>query len=304
MNKNQPLLAHLSMLAACAFWGLMSPIGKDAMLHGITGLQLVAFRVAGGALLFWLSSLFAKSEPVPLRHKFYFLGAAVFGLVLNQCGFTIGLSLTSPINASIVTTSMPIFAMVLAAIILREPITSRKVLGVLMGCSGAVALILTSVAAADSKVGDIRGDLMVLGAQFSYALFLSLFRPLVQRYSVFTVNKWMFLWATLLLSPLSFGEMQRLPWTSITPTTWLETAYVVVFGSFVSYILVINAQKVLRPTVISAYNYLQPIIAVIVSVAMGIGLLKWSQALAIGLVFVGVWMVNTSASRRDLEKQR
>ena len=303
MLNNKPLLAHLAMLGACTFWGLMSPIGKDAMLHGVSGVAMVSFRVLGGAMLFWLSSLFVARESVPLRHKLQFAAAAIFGLVFNQCGFTIGLSLTSPIHASIVTTSMPIFAMILAAVILREPITSKKVVGVLLGCSGAVMLILTSAAAANSKVGDIRGDLMVLGAQFSYALFLSLFRPLVQQYSVFTVNKWMFLWASLLIWPFSWREVAGLPWATIAPTVWLETAYVVVFGTFVSYVLVIRAQKVLRPTVVSAYNYVQPLLAVIVSVAMGIGVFRWSHGVAVLLVFVGVWLINISRSRRDMERK-
>ena len=170
-----PLLAHLSMFSACAIWGLMAPIGKDAMLHGVNGVSMVSFRVLGGAILFWVSSLFVKHEHVPLRDVLWFIGAAVFGLVCNQCCFTIGLSYTSPINASIVTTSMPIFAMVLAALILKEPITGKKAMGVLIGCCGALILILTSMTAGDAKVGDIRGDLMVMGAQLSYALSMLFF---------------------------------------------------------------------------------------------------------------------------------
>ena len=114
MKASRPLIAHLAMFGACAGWGLMAPVGKEAMTHGFDGITMVTFRVAGACLLFWLASLFAKKEQVPLRDKIQFIGAAVFGLVCNQCCYTIGLSLTSPINASIVTTSMPIFAMLLA----------------------------------------------------------------------------------------------------------------------------------------------------------------------------------------------
>lgn len=295
-----PLLAHLSMFSACAIWGLMAPIGKDAMLHGVNGLSMVSFRVLGGAILFWVSSLFVKHEHVPLRDVFWFIGAAVFGLVCNQCCFTIGLSYTSPINASIVTTSMPIFAMVLAALILKEPITGKKAMGVLIGCCGALILILTSMTAGDAKVGDIRGDLMVMGAQLSYAFYLSTFNKLVKRYSVFTVNKWMFLWATCLIWPFSFREVMDIPWAAVSTKTWLETAYVVFFGTFVGYILVISAQRVLRPTVVSSYNYVQPIVAVVVTVLTGMGIFKWTHGLAVLMVFVGVWMVTKSMSRHDM----
>ena len=170
-NKAQstpPLQAHAAMFLACMFWGLMAPLGKDAMTHGLDGISMVTFRVVGGALLFWLASFFVRKEHVPRKDVFRFAGAAVFGLVCNQCCFTIGLSLTSPINASIVTTSMPIFAMVFSAIILKEPITGKKATGVLMGCSGALILILTSAAATNKVQGDIRGDLLCLCAQFSY----------------------------------------------------------------------------------------------------------------------------------------
>lgn len=299
MDNKKPLLAHLSMFFACAIWGLMAPVGKDAMLHGIDGITMVSFRVAGGALLFWLASLFMPRERIPVRDRLLMAGAAVFGLVCNQCCFTIGLSITSPANASIVTTSMPIFAMILSFIILHEPITLKKAGGVAIGCSGAVILILTSVAASDSRVGDMRGDILVLCAQFSYALFLSLFSKLVRRYSVFTVNKWMFLWATILIWPFSATHVASIPWQSITLTTWLETGYVVVFGTFIGYILIVNAQQVLRPTVVSIYNYVQPLVSVTVSVLTGIGVFKPAQGLAVLLVFTGVWLVTKSKSRRE-----
>ena len=303
-SNNQPLYAHLSMFMACAIWGLMSPIGKDAMTHGLDGIDMVSFRVAGGALLFWITSFFLPKEHVPLRDKLSFAGAAVFGLVCNQCCFTIGLSITSPVNASIVTTSMPIFAMLLSFLILHEPITWKKAGGVAIGCCGAVTLIMTSLAATDNKVGDMRGDLLVLGAQLSYALFLSLFNKFIKKYSIFTVNKWMFLWATIIVWPFTGHHVAQIEWASVSTLTWLETAYVVFFGTYVGYILIVNAQKVLRPTVVAIYNYVQPLVAVSVSLAMGIGVVKWSQGLAVVLVFTGVWMVTKSKSRRDIIEER
>lgn len=319
MKTNRPLIAHLSMFGACAFWGLMAPLGKDAMTHGIDGLTMVTFRVLGGCLLFWLTSLIlghlrpttagdGDSSPiiehVPLKDKLMFIGAGLFGLVTNQCCYTIGLSLTSPINASIVTTSMPIFAMLLAALILKEPITGKKAIGVLMGCSGALMLILTSAAHATDKVGDIRGDLLCLGAQFSFALYLSLFNPLIRRYSVFTVNKWMFLWASVLVIPFTAGHVQQVVSQPIPMQSWLEAGYVVFFGTYISYILTMIGQKTLRPTVVSVYNYVQPVVAVIVSVLTGIGVLKPTHALAVVFVFGGVWLVTKSRSRADMERQR
>lgn len=292
------------MFGACAGWGLMSPVGKDAMLHGFDGITMVSFRVAGACLLFWIASLFAPKEQVPWRDRLMFIGAALTGLLFNQCCFTIGLSITSPINASIVTTSMPIFAMILAALILREPITGKKALGVLMGCSGALILILSSAAHADARVGDIRGDLLCLFAQFSFALYLSLFNPLIKRYNVFTVNKYMFSWATLMLLPISSYHVYGVISQPIPLLTWIEVGYVVVCGTFFCYILTMIGQRTLRPTVVSVYNYVQPIVAVAASLIMGISTMKLTHVLAVVLVFSGVWLVVKSKSRKDIEEER
>ena len=302
ITNNRPLVAHLCLFFACAFWGLMAPLGKDAMTHGFTGLEMVTFRVAGGAVLFWLTSLFTPREHVPAKDLVMLIGAAVLGLVTNQCCYTMGLSITSPVNASIVTTSMPIFAMLLAFFILKEPITAMKAGGVALGCAGAVILIATSAAAQSAKVGDLRGDLLCLGAQFSFALYLSLFSRLVRRYSVITVNKWMFTYATALILPFTFGDVASIDYAAIPLRTWLETGFVVVFGTYVSYILMMVGQHTLRPTVVSIYNYVQPVVSVTVSVLTGIGVFKPAQGAAVLLVCVGVWLVTKSKSRRDMEQ--
>ena len=302
-SKSTNIIAHISMFMACAFWGLMAPLGKDAMTHGITGIDMVTFRVTGGAILFWITSLFVKHEHVPRRDLLRFIGASALGIVTNQCLYTLGLSITSPVNASIVTTSMPIFAMVLSAIILKEPITGKKALGVLMGCSGALILILTSVAATSDKVGDIRGDLLALGAQFSFALYLSLFNPLIKRYTVFTTNKWMFLWAAVFILPFSFSSVAAIDWQNVPANTWYETAYVVLFGTYVGYIFTMIGQRTLRPTVVSVYNYVQPVVSVIFSLILGLAVLQWSHALAVVLVFSGVWLVTKSRARGDVQKK-
>lgn len=296
-NSRQLIIAHLCMGMACAFWGLMAPLGKDAMTHGLDGIDMVTFRVLGGCVLFWVTSLFVKHEHVPLKDKLMFAGAGLLGLVTNQCCYTIGLSITSPINASIVTTSMPIFAMILSAIILKEPITGKKALGVLMGCSGALILILTSASAVSDKVGDIRGDLLCLGAQFSFALYLALFNPLIRRYSVFTTNKWMFLWASLMIVPFTGSHVAAIEWGNVPMKSYLEAAYIVIFATYVGYILTMVGQRTLRPTVVSVYNYVQPIVSVIFSVIMGIGIFQWSHSLAVVLVFSGVWLVNKSRAK-------
>lgn len=304
MEKNRALIAHLCIFSACVIWGLMAPIGKDAMLNGVDNLNMVFLRAAGGAAFFWITALFTKHEHVPLKDIFVLCGAGLFGLVCNQCCFTIGLSITTPSNAAIVTTSLPIFAMIFAALILKEPITGRKALGVGVGCSGALILILSSAVANDSRIGDIRGDLLCVAAQMSFALYLSLYRNILKRYSAITMSKWMFTWSTILLLPYFGTHAMQTNWQVVGLKTWLETGFVVFFGTYIAYLLMQTAQRTLRPTVVSIYNYMQPVVAVTVSIAYGMCLFTWKQGLAVALVFSGVWMVIKSKSRRDLEEKK
>ena len=296
-------IGHICMFLACAIWGLMAPLGKDAMTHGVGGLEMVTFRVVGGAVCFWIASLFVKQEKVRHKDMLLFFFAAMFSIVLNQCCYTIGLSITSPVNASIMTTMMPIITMILAALFLKEPITGKKVMGVFCGAVGAFLLITTGARVASGNGGVLLGDLLCLSAQLSFAIYLTVFKHLIQRYTVITCMKWMITYAAIVIMPISFSRMQQLPWTDIPVKTWWETAFVVVGGTFLAYIFMMQGQKILRPTVVAMYNYVQPIIACIVSVAIGLGVFGLWQALAVVLVFFGVWLVTQSKSRRDLKKE-
>lgn len=292
------------MLGAAVMWGLMAPLGKDAMGHGISGLQMVCFRVAGASVCFWLASLVTRllapgsqvaQEKVERGDYKWLVGAALFAIVFNQCNFIIGLSITSPLNASIMTTVMPIFTMVLAALFIGEPITWKKALGVLLGACGAATLILASAGGATGG-GVLKGDLMCVAAQCSYAVYLTAFKRIIQKYSAITCMKWMMTFATLLIVPIATPFLHT-QWAEISATTWLETLFVVVGGTFLSFLLSTQAQKTLRPTVVAMYNYMQPIMACAISVLLGLGVLGWSQLLAIGLVFSGVWLVNKSKGK-------
>ena len=283
------------MFGACAFWGLMAPLGKDAMTHGLDGLTMVSFRVLGGCILFWLTSLLVKKEHVPMKDKLMFIGAAVFGLVTNQCCYTIGLSITSPINASIVTTSMPIFAMILAALILKEPITGKKIGGVLVSLVGVLVLIFNSVGlgggASETKP---MGIVLAVLNGLTFALYLGIFRPLISKYNVVTFMKWMFLFSMLVALPFNARHFFQLPFGQMESKVLWQVAYVVFFATFVAYFLIPVGQKRLRPTLVSMYNYVQPIIATLISILIGLDHITWKKLLAMVLVFAGVWIVNQS----------
>ena len=242
--------AHVSILAAEIFWGLSAPVSKMVMNEGITGLQLVTFRIAGACLLFWLASLFVRHEKVIRADYLKLAGAGCLAVIINQISFTVGLNLTSPVNAAIMTTTMPLLTMFLAFFILLEPITWKKALGILMGATGVILIILHSRDGNSEKAGNIWGDLLVIVAQLSFAFYLTLFKNFLPKYHGITIMKWMFTFglAAALFTGLSFQQFQ---WSGHSTDFWAGIAFVVIGATFFSYLFVMAAQKALRPTVVS-----------------------------------------------------
>lgn len=285
------------MLGANVMWGLMSPVTKMVFAAGtVLPLVMVDFRVAGAALLFWITSLFLPKEHVPLPDMLRLFGAGMLGVLLNQGCFIIGVSLTTPGEASLVTTTMPMWVMLLAWLFLHEPITLKKFGGIVLGAAGAIILITGSgVTAVGSNPA--LGDFIVLCAQLSYALYLTLYRNFIKKYSLVTLMKWMFLSATMVALPSTFRLLAATAWADITSMEWWGTGYVVVCGTFLSYICIMIGQKRLRPTLVGMYNYVQPIVATITGIVLGMDSFTLVKAVAIALIFSGVWLVTMSRSR-------
>lgn len=300
MSKNKNLHGHLFALTANVMWGLMSPIGKSA-LEEFSAISVTTFRMVGAAAAFWILSMFCKQEHVDHKDMLKIFFASLFALVFNQGVFIFGLSMTSPIDASIVTTTLPIVTMIVAAIYLKEPITNKKVLGIFVGAMGALILIMSSQVGSNGN-GSLIGDLLCLVAQISFSIYLTVFKGLTQRYSAVTINKWMFVYASLCYIPFSCGNISTIEWASIPTIAYAEVLYVVLGGSFLAYLCIMTAQKILRPTVVSMYNYMQPIVATIAAIIMGMGSFGWQKGLAIALVFLGVYIVTQSKSKADFEK--
>ena len=305
------LFRHLAMAFACIIWGLMAPFAKDAMRMDFTGIDMVAFRVAGGALCFWLTSWVQslcgkKQEKVPLRDIGMFFLASLCGISFNQGMYTVGISFTSPVNASIMTTTLPIISLILSIVFLHERATWQKIVGIALALSGALMVILTSHTASAEPTNPYRdaiGSIMCVLAQCSFASYLVIFGKLIKKYSVVTCMKWMMLFATVTVWPFALPHIVSLPWQDIAAQSYWEMGFVVFFGTYCAYILMTWAQQVLRPTQVSIYNYFQPVISCLASVIMGLAVFGYLQAIAILLVFSGVYLVTRGGHKETTAKQ-
>lgn len=303
MNNDKNYKGHIAMLAASVIWGLNSPIGKAVLDYGIPPLALTTFRFFGAAIAFWIISIFTKKEHVKHEDLLMLFFASLFGIVLNQGTFIFGLSLTSPIDASIVTTMAPIVTMIVAAIVLKEPVTGKKVLGIFVGAIGALLLILTSQSTTGAKSSNILGDMLCLTAQLSFAIYLTVFKDLIQKYSSVTIMKWMFVYASMCFIPFSYSDVASINFSTVPLKVYAEISFVVLAATFLAYLFVMTGQKVLRPTIVSMYNYVQPIVASFVAVSVGMDTFGWPKAAAIILVFVGVFIVTQSKSKAQLDAE-
>lgn len=299
------LKGHGSMLGANVMWGLMSPMAKFVMVGGaVTPLVVTDLRITGAMVLFWIASFFQKPERVTPKDLLKLLGASLLAIVFNQGCFIFGVGMTSPVDASIITTSMPLLAMVLAAIYLKEPITGKKVLGIAVGATGALLLILGSHQVSEAKAAGnhyIWGDLLVLLAQFSYALYFVLFKNFVNKYSLITIMKWMFTYAFICALPFSYNDLLHTEWKSLQNTEIGALVFIVVGSTFISYVLIVIGQKNLRPTVAGMYNYVQPLVASIVAVCWGMDTFNFVKIISVALIFGGVYLVTNSRSKAEME---
>lgn len=286
---------HAAMLGANTMWGVMAPVAKMTMAAGVvTPLMMVNFRMAGAAILFWIASLFTPREHVPKGDLLRLAGAGMLGVLFNQGCYVYGVGFTSPGDASIIATTMPLWVMVLAALILREPITWKKAGGIALGATGALILILSGTSSGIVGDNPTLGNILVLTAQFCFALYLTFYRNFIRKYSIYTLMKWMFTFSAIPMLAVSLPSLWQLTSTGLSLHDLLGAGYVVLFGTFLAYICMMYGQKRLRPTIVGMYNYVQPIMATTVGIILGLDHVTPAKCAAVLLIFTGVWLVTRS----------
>lgn len=293
------LRGHAAALLAVLFFGLMSPVSKLVMQGGIIdGALLASFRIAGSAILFWLLSLLVPSQPIRRRDWPALIGMSLCGMACNQYLFVIGVQYTSPTNACVVTTSTPVMTMAMAALVLHERLTRRRVLGLVLGAGGALTLILGS-ASGSGQGGSVLGDVLCLLSQFFACCYFIFFGGLIRRYRTLTLMKWLFAISALGSLPFMAPSWAALPWAALSWREWAGMLYVVLIGTFVCYILLIMAQRRLSPSVVATYNYVQPAVAATAGVLWGLDVLTFQKLLAVLLIIAGVRLVTVHTPSRE-----
>ncbi len=297
MNKS--IFGHLACFTAYLIFGLNIVVCKDLTSSSdISPLALFAFRSIGAGSLFWIISLFRPKERVERRDLPKIFAASVLGFFFTQMSFLVAISRITPMDCSIVASLSPLYTMFIAAYVLKEPLSAQKIGGVVLSLCGVIYLILNSTTASSGVVQTTPlGVLLIVVNSLCFSLYLGIFKPIIGKYSVITFMKWIFLFSSIMSLPFTFGEIAKINFAELPVSYLAELAFLIVCATFVTYFLIPIGQKLLRPTLVSMYTYVQPIVAIVVSIYVGMDTLTLPKVLAAVTVFAGVIIVSRSRQK-------
>ncbi|MDA8547486.1 DMT family transporter [Flavobacteriaceae bacterium] len=290
MNKRY--LALIAAFLATSIYGINHTVAKEVMPIYIGSSGFIMLRLLGATLIFWLISLFTPNEKIEKKDFLKILLASILGMCVNMLAFFRGLELSTPINSGIIITLSPVLVLILSYFFLKEKVTFKKIIGILIGFSGAVFLILNS-----SKTG-INAPNIPLGNSFfllnasAYAGYLIVIKPLTSKYNIFTLMKWLFLIGLVLSTPITFNQFVEVNWTELPWFAIWRMAYVVIGTTFLTYLFNIYALKTLSPTTVGSFIYLQPIITIGFALITGNDVLDTTKMFSCLLVFIGIYLVS------------
>lgn len=299
MKSSTNISGHIACFTAYAIFGVNIIVCKDLTSgHLISPIGIFTLRSLGAGLMFWILSLFLPAEKVEKKDYLKILAAAFLGYFVTQLTFLVAIPDVTPMHCSIISSMSPIYTMFIAAIVLKEPLSWKKAGGVALSLGGILFLIFSNASGASGVAeSKLSGIFLMFLNSLSFSLYLGIFKPVIAKYSVVTFMKWIFLFSALMSLPFSFREVVSLEWTRIPAIQMWELGFLIVFATFFSYFLIPFAQKRIRPTLVSMYSYIQPIIATIISIILCMDILTWQKLMAALMVFAGVFIVSRSRAK-------
>jgi drug/metabolite transporter (DMT)-like permease len=292
------VLALLSALVATTFFGINHTLAKGLMPDYVQPYGFVFIRVLGAGIMFWIASIFIKNEKIQAKHWPRLLASAMFGMVINMLFSFKGLSLSTPINSSVMVTITPILVFVLSAVLIREKITILKGSGAIIGLLGGLSLILFGVQEQIGSPNIPLGNVLLFVNAISFGLFLIVAKPLTKTYHPVTLMRWLFLTAIIVNLPIGWTEFREVDWVNMPFSITWRLGFVIVCTTFGTYLLNIFALKHLSASTIGGFTYLQPVIAIAFAIISGADQLTFVKIISALLVILGVFMVSKNPARK------
>lgn len=282
--------ALLAATLVSIIYGATFTIAKDVMPKYVEPFGFITMRVGGSMLLFWLVSFFGPKEKIAKEDFPRIVAAAFFGVALNMLTFFKGLSYTSPIMGAVLMVTTPMIVLILSAIIMKERMQKRKIFGILLGLTGTITLILYGKSMVNAPNATL-GNLLVFINAVSYGFYLIIVKKLMDKYNAFTFVKWIYTFGFILVLPFGWNEFQAIEWAIVPTTIFWKIGFVVIFSTFLTYLLNLVSMRELKPTTVAVFIYLQPLFATIFAVSLGKDDLSLVKLLSAVLIFTGVYLV-------------
>ena len=298
MNRN--IKSHLALLIVTLIFGMHYMIAKSLMPVPFQTMQLLFMRSFGAVLLFWIFQRWFVHEKVARKDLIMLAICGLLGFAANQALFYEGLNLTTPVDASIIHVTNPIFVLIFASILIHEKVTAVKIVGIALGAAGAVILVLYG-RMVNMGTNSFKGDILVMLNMLSYAMYLVLIKPMVAKYHTMTILKWVSFFGFLFMLPFSVTGIISLHLQTVTMNEWLGIGYVVVLNTFLAYLLINFALKTMEASMVSFYTYLQPVVASVMSVSLGVEVITIPKIIAAFLIFGGVFLVSRAKQHPSLK---
>ena len=290
MNKRT--LGLFAALVATLIYGFNHTIAKNVMPTYIQPFGFIFLRVLGAAILFWILSLFFKNQKIDRKDWPRILLCSFLGMVINMLAFFKGLELSTPINSSVLITVVPILVFSFSVIILKEKVSLIKMLGISAGFFGALILILYSPVSGYNAPNIPLGNLLFVLNSSTYGLYLIFVKPLVEKYNIITLFRWLFLFGFIMNFPITVQEFSSLDWVNLPlKQAVLPMIYVVVGTTFFTYLLNAYALSTLKASTVSSFVYFQPIVGIVYALTTENDSLTIINVIGMLLIFTGVYLV-------------
>ncbi len=284
------------LLIVNLFYGAGFTVSKMVMPEFIKPFGFIAVRVSVTLILFVILHEIFIREKIQKKDFGLLALCSLFGVVLNMEMFFVGLSITTPINAALIMIMTPILTIIISSFVGREALTGRKIAGIVLGTLGA--LIILSGRGFDFSSKTMLGDLCILINAASYAVYLVIAKPLMKKYHPLTVIRWVFTFGAVPVLIFGLGQLQDVRWFEFSTTTWLAVVFVVMGTTFFAYLFNMLALREVNSSVVSAYIYLQPILATIISILVKSDTLTMEKVISGVLIFSGVFLVSYSGQMK------
>jgi drug/metabolite transporter (DMT)-like permease len=294
---NQRTLALIAVSIATLIYGVTYTIAKDVMPNYIKPYAFILLRVSSTTLIFWTAGLFVKQQKIEKGDYKKIMIASLFGITINMLAFFKGLSLTSPISASVMMVTSPIMVLIFSSILIRKPIGKQRILGVFIGLVGALLLITLGSASSGTSANTTFGNFLVFLNAASYGLYLVLAKDLIKKYHPIVFIKWLYLFGLIIVIPFGYGEFTEIIWQEIPTNIYWNIGFVILFTTCITYLFNLYGLSKLKPTTVSVFIYLQPVIATIYALIMGSDSLNIVKICATLLIFFGVYLVTKQVQK-------